>query len=100
MLAAKPVGNHGDSMWRSLRVLHLSHNKLGAAAGGAWGVASSGCGLDALLSMCSGLEELHADGCGLSCEVVEALSEPLKGKNGCLSGKTRIEGKTCRIEGN
>ncbi len=81
MLGTKPIGNHDNNMWRSLRALHLSHNKLAAPGIGRGGIASGRCGLDVLLVMCNSLEELYLDGCGLTHEVVNALAETLKGEN-------------------
>ena len=67
-----------SNLWPSLHTLRLSHNKLGVA--GDMGMASGGCGLAALVSMCKCLQELYVDACGLSSEVIGALVEPLKGE--------------------
>ena len=77
MLATRQVASPYGKVWPALRSLNLSHNKLGMAMTG-----GAGCGLDSLLSVCSGLEDFRVDGCGLTGEVMEAISGPLGGKNG------------------
>ena len=80
MLATKSLSN-GSNLWQSLHTLRLSHNKLGMASVCGMESASGGCGLGTLVSMCRSLQELYVDACGISCEVLESLVQPLKGES-------------------
>jgi len=84
MLATQQIASQSGKVWPALRSLNLSHNKLSVASlppsGRGGMVGGAGCGLDSLLNVCSGLEELRMDGCGLTGEVVDAVSGSLRGK--------------------